>query len=421
MLIHPSLKFPSFLILLSLCAIRAAEKCFEDRDELKNAIDSCFEGGEGAVSDYGTKVSVSANDEDCARVKAVYGWPMNIWCVGDVTNMHFLFSEKRHFNEDISDWNTSSCTDFYETFSYSSSFTGDISRWDFSKVTKTYGMFNGATLFNSDISTWDTSSLNNTQWMFYETSSFNVDLSSWDVSKVDNMWEMFCYATSFNGDVSSWDTSSAIYMEGMFYGAEAFNSDISAWDTSSVLTMREMFYGATSFNRDISNWDLSSVTRIERMFKGATSFNQNLCAWSDNFPYESDGHMFTKSGCTFQVSPQDHQSTFCASDCHIPDESSIVSPPDQQLNKDKAKSSTMSAEMNDDECSSTACRSLAVLSIFGTILITIASIHRVVVRRRLMREYQETGLEISDLTLDGDGRDENTGTDNAEGGIFTVT
>ena len=74
-------------------------KCFQERDELKDAIDSCFKGGEGAVSEYGTTVKISANEKDCNNVKATYGWPMNGWCTGEVTNMHFLFSGKRDFNE----------------------------------------------------------------------------------------------------------------------------------------------------------------------------------------------------------------------------------------------------------------------------------------------------------------------------------
>ena len=85
---------------LNLMIVSASEfKCFKERDELKDAIDSCFKGGEGAVSEYGTTVKISANEEDCINVKATYGWPMNGWCTGDVTNMHFLFSGKRDFNE----------------------------------------------------------------------------------------------------------------------------------------------------------------------------------------------------------------------------------------------------------------------------------------------------------------------------------
>jgi len=92
----PTNKFPNLIKMI----VSASEfKCFKERDELKDAIDSCFKGGEGAVSEYGTTVKISANEEDCNNVKATYGWPMNGWCTGDVTNMHFLFSGKRDFNE----------------------------------------------------------------------------------------------------------------------------------------------------------------------------------------------------------------------------------------------------------------------------------------------------------------------------------
>ena len=109
--------FSTYSSILLVGADNAANnKCFQNRNELKYAIDTCFHGGEGAVSDYGTKVEISANEADCEHTKTIYGWPMNEWCTDYVTDMHFLFSEKRDFNEDISDWNTSSCTDFYETF-----------------------------------------------------------------------------------------------------------------------------------------------------------------------------------------------------------------------------------------------------------------------------------------------------------------
>lgn len=92
--------YPNLIILVSASSSSSSNfKCFEDRDELKNAIDSCFKGGEGAVSNYGTTVQISANERDCSNVKAKYGWPINGWCTGEVTNMHFLFSEKRDFNE----------------------------------------------------------------------------------------------------------------------------------------------------------------------------------------------------------------------------------------------------------------------------------------------------------------------------------
>ena len=65
-------------------------KCFEDRTELKYAVDSCWEGGKGHFSDpdtiidqtYGaTDILNDANEADCNDVKAKYGWPIGTWYV----------------------------------------------------------------------------------------------------------------------------------------------------------------------------------------------------------------------------------------------------------------------------------------------------------------------------------------------------
>ena len=101
-------------------------KCFEDRDELKRAIDRCFEGDDQSTA----AMMVAYNPARCeGEVKPTYGWPMNEWCVGDVTDFQLLFVGKRDFNEDIGDWDTSQVTDMYETFSYAESFDQDLSKW----------------------------------------------------------------------------------------------------------------------------------------------------------------------------------------------------------------------------------------------------------------------------------------------------
>ncbi len=67
--------------------------------------------------------------------------------------------------------------------------------------------------------------------------------------------------------------------------------------------------------------------------------------------------------------------------------------------KDKA------AEIIDDmkhECSSTECRGVAGFLIFSALVIVIAAIRRASSRRRLLRQYQEAELEISDLALNSD-------------------
>eukprot|EP00956_Cyclotella_meneghiniana_P020378 scaffold35859_cov72-Cyclotella_meneghiniana.AAC.5 len=235
-------------------------KPFENRIELKKAIDTCFYGDDAATAATLVEYDLDACE---SKIKTTYGWPMNTWNTGLVDDMQLLFVGKRDFNEDISDWDTSRVTNLYETFSYAESFTGDISRWDVSKVWKMFGLFNGAKKFNSDISNWDTSSLKDMQWMFFETESFSGDLSKWDTSRVTNMHEVFYHCFQFNSDLSKWDTSRVTDMRYMFYEAPKFNSDISNWDVSKVVEFEQMFYGATSFNQDLSNWDLSSGKNIQ--------------------------------------------------------------------------------------------------------------------------------------------------------------
>jgi len=80
--------------------------------------------------------------------------------------------------------------------------------------------------------------------------------------------------------------------------------------------------------------------------------------------------------------------------------------------KDKA------AEIIDDmkhECSSTECRGVAGFLIFSALVIVIAAIRRAASRRRLIRQYQEAELEISDLALNSDSDSE----DGMEGGGYT--
>eukprot|EP00577_Skeletonema_sp_RCC1716_P009770 CAMPEP_0113378104 /NCGR_PEP_ID=MMETSP0013_2-20120614/3515_1 /TAXON_ID=2843 ORGANISM="Skeletonema costatum, Strain 1716" /NCGR_SAMPLE_ID=MMETSP0013_2 /ASSEMBLY_ACC=CAM_ASM_000158 /LENGTH=666 /DNA_ID=CAMNT_0000260291 /DNA_START=10 /DNA_END=2010 /DNA_ORIENTATION=+ /assembly_acc=CAM_ASM_000158 len=86
-----------------------------------------------------------------------------------------------------------------------------------------------------------------------------------------------------------------------------------------------------------------------------------------------------------------------------------------QTNTDQSGSSSYSdladqakgkaAEIIDDmkhECSSTECRGVAGFLIFSALVIVIAAIRRATSRRRMLRQYQEAELEISDLALNSD-------------------
>ena len=236
-------------------SVTSCSEYFATRDEIKAAVD--------------TYVSSDCNEgaNVCPDITSKYGWPMNSWCVGNVTDMS--------------------------------------------------GLFRVMSAFNDDISSWDVSQVKSMDRMFQGASSFNGNLSSWDVSQVQSMNGMF-QASSFNGDLSSWNVSQVQDMSYMFFGASSFNGDLSSWDVSQVQNMYRMFGYASSFNGDLSSWDISQVQDMRSMFYGASSFNQNLCAWADkNFPYDMAQSIFQSSGCTYQSTPQiDQGGPFCASDCN---------------------------------------------------------------------------------------------------------
>ena len=60
-----------------------------------------------AVKDYATNcIRVEGIVSNCSSAEK-YGYPINCWDVGRVTNFKSLFSYMTTFNEDISSWNTS--------------------------------------------------------------------------------------------------------------------------------------------------------------------------------------------------------------------------------------------------------------------------------------------------------------------------
>ena len=131
-----------------------------------------------------------ANNKEC-DIGQKYGWPMNSWCVGSVTDMSDLFSGMDTFNEDINGWNTSSVTDMTYMFNRAISFNQDVSNFDTSSVTNMFGMFWYATSFNGDVSNFDTSNVTDMDYMFADATSFNGDVSNFNISSVTNMEYMF--------------------------------------------------------------------------------------------------------------------------------------------------------------------------------------------------------------------------------------
>ncbi len=169
--------------------------CFADREELKSAVDEYID------TDCGTDQTA------CEEIAQKYGWPMNSWCVGNVTSLRELFVFKDTFNEDISAWDVSRVTDFSHLFNFSVSFNQNLSSWNTSSATNFSSAFANASSFDNDISTWDTSSVTDFQALFFGARSFNGDVSRWDTSNVRTLYGTFAGAASYDGDLSQWDVS----------------------------------------------------------------------------------------------------------------------------------------------------------------------------------------------------------------------
>ena len=171
-------------------SLQASTLCFANIDELKQAIDEYVEQ--------------ECNNVTNCIVGGIYGWPMDSWCVTNITDMSHLFSGMINFNE-------------------------NISSWDVSNVILINAMFFNAQAFNRDNSGWDVAHVTDMSYMFYGAQAFNGDISGWDVSGVMNMAGMFSNTYAFNGNISRWNVTSVTDMHNMFYDARAFNQNLCSW------------------------------------------------------------------------------------------------------------------------------------------------------------------------------------------------
>lgn len=184
-----------------------------------------------------------------------YGWPINKWCVHNLSNFTRIFAGATTFNEPLDEW-------------------------DISQATTLNSMFYQARAFNQDLSSWNTSKVTDMGSMFFQASAFNGSIASWDVSRVTSMWYMFAQASNFNGDITGWDTSNV-------------------WDMSS------MFEGATHFNQNIDRWNVTSVNTLSRCFQDAANFRQNMCEWVPQIVGRpvTVTNIFTSSNCLSTKDP----------------------------------------------------------------------------------------------------------------------
>ena len=82
------------------------------------------------------------NNNNCEVGRRIYGWPMNSWCVGNVTDMSWLFYDMSTFNDDISTYPHQNTKHVWSQFIL----------W--MVIYEIYVLY-GATSFNGDVSAWD--------------------------------------------------------------------------------------------------------------------------------------------------------------------------------------------------------------------------------------------------------------------------
>ncbi len=123
--------------------------------------------------------------------------------LSNVTNMSWMFSDAKKFNQ-------------------------DIGNWDVSNVTDMWALFLGAENFNQDIGNWDVSNVIKMGWMFARAKNFNQDIGNWNVGNVTSMFHMFFKAKNFNQDIGTWDVSNVTNMSNMFNGADSLEH-IPSW------------------------------------------------------------------------------------------------------------------------------------------------------------------------------------------------
>lgn len=120
------------------------------------------------------------------EVIATYGH-ISDWQTGDVTDMSYLFTHARFFNEDLSRWNTSSCTTMSYMFAFANSFRGIKG---FIDEDDEFGQGPGsdATPDAYSLRNWDTSRVQSMSFMFHHATSFEGGgIVEWDVRSVTDM------------------------------------------------------------------------------------------------------------------------------------------------------------------------------------------------------------------------------------------
>ena len=196
---------------------------FENRDQLKTAVNAWIGDPDTATTTYGD---------------------IKDWDVSQVTDFSNLFLDKTDFNEDISRWDVSNGQNFGYMFAFARNFNHYIGSWNVSSDANLYKMFWW----------WDGVSRHNIFTVFPESPTANY----------------------FNKQPLTDSTIRAAVENQGNYSITGPYGPIKHWDVSQVTNFSELFKDKTTFNEDISGWDVSKGTNFSSMFSQATSFDKDI-------------------------------------------------------------------------------------------------------------------------------------------------
>jgi Mycoplasma protein of unknown function, DUF285 len=300
--------------------------CFTTNSELRNAVLQYVQPG----------VSSDQNSELAIK----YGFPIDRWCVGRVTDFSRVFTPPEDddtgtlFNEDISSWDMSNATSLASMFEGAFAFDQDISSWNVSRVVSIDRMLYRAFAFNQNLCPWgarfnDLTAINVTD-AFLETSCVDsgdpvLDLSTGIVGPLCNDCSNLSQQTTATSDESVTDspTGSPSNLQIQFQPtslpstsraldfdcfqdrvdlelalteyltdngqdtavATRYGWPINTWCVQNVSDFSRLFspvnnLDKATFNEDVSGWDMSRAVSLESMFEGNTFFNQDISSWN---------------------------------------------------------------------------------------------------------------------------------------------
>ena len=247
---------------------------------------------------YGT------NDERRSLAN-VYGEPIGVWKVGEITDFSNVFRYVDITDEDLSGWDMSNAISTIGMFYNASGFVGNgLDEWDVSSLMYASNMFAHVTEFQANLTEWDVGKVTEFSYMFHGAEKFNGNITEWNTESGTNFQGMFKGAKSFSQNISKWDLAEAIDTSMMFEGCSEFDSDLSGWNLQAVKTMKAMFNEAEKFNQDLTKWDVTDVKDASQMFR-YTSLDHDYCEWTYQLGNETNvGRMFFGTQCDVQADPR---------------------------------------------------------------------------------------------------------------------